>query len=159
MAPVDARVPRQFPTAPSGSSGSNGRAAPTIAERADALGVYEDAVQEPALECGNLASLYYNAQDLGSRRPEARVLREDFCSSAIVAQTWVGLDEGHRRAQGVDVVGRGVHGRSLTRRAGKDSVSFDPRGLNISARLSGGTRSPGLLRVAPVDRVEKIGEL
>lgn len=123
MATVDARVPRQFPTAPSGSSGSNGRAAPTIAERADALAVYEDAVQEPALECGNLASLYYNAQDLGSRRPEARVLREDFCSSAIVAQTWVGLDEGHRRAQGVDVDLRAleVARRRATRPGRKES--------------------------------------
>lgn len=53
----------------------------TEASRANAMDVYEDAVQEPLLECTNLASMYYNAQEIGSKRPDARILREDFCSS------------------------------------------------------------------------------
>lgn len=52
-----------------------------MAQQANALDVYEDAVQEPQLECANLASMYYQAQQIGSDRPEAKVLREDFCSS------------------------------------------------------------------------------
>lgn len=75
---ADSRLPRF------GGKG-NGDGSPmdgsTMAELANALDVYEDAVQEPLLECSNLASMYYQAQLVGSVRPEAKILREDFCSS------------------------------------------------------------------------------
>jgi hypothetical protein len=75
---VDVRLSR-FQASQSSASTSNGKG--TIASTANALEVYEDAVQEPLLECTNLAGMYYNAQEIGSRRPQAKVLREDFCSS------------------------------------------------------------------------------
>lgn len=71
----DSRLP-QFGEPAEGNSQAN-----TLAEKANALQVYEDAVQEPLLECSNLAGMYYQAQIIGSTRPEARILREDFCSS------------------------------------------------------------------------------
>lgn len=75
--PVDARLFNfNHPT-----SSANGSAASTQASRADALSVYSDAVQTPDVECGNLDSLYCDAQADDTDRPEARVLREDFCSS------------------------------------------------------------------------------
>jgi hypothetical protein len=76
MSAGDVRLPR-FQA--SQSAPVNGKG--TVASSANALEVYEDAVQEPLLECTNLASMYYGAQEIGSRRPEAKVLREDFCSS------------------------------------------------------------------------------
>ena len=86
MSASDGRLPR-FQA--SSSEASNG--ATTAASRANALEVYEDAVQEPLLECTNLASMYYGAQQIGSRRPDAKVLREDFCSSGEKVQVqWRG---------------------------------------------------------------------
>lgn len=76
-APTDARL---FNFNHAAASSSNG-APSTQASRADALSVYSDAVQTPDVECGNLDSLYCDAQADDTDRPEARVLREDFCSS------------------------------------------------------------------------------
>jgi hypothetical protein len=72
MAEHDDRLPK---------SSQSSASVDTIASKANALEVYEDAVQDPLLECTNLASMYYGAQEIGSRRPDAKVLREDFCSS------------------------------------------------------------------------------
>lgn len=74
----------------------------TQAARADVLKCYEEAVQEPMLECTNLDSFYCGAQQDGSPVPEARLLREDFCSTAIVARTWLNLHE-ENLSQGVDI--------------------------------------------------------
>ncbi|EPQ29805.1 uncharacterized protein PFL1_02478 [Pseudozyma flocculosa PF-1] len=83
-----------------GSSNHLGRA--PLAATAPILRCYEEAVQEPVVECGNLDSLYSHAQLEDSDRSEARVLREDFCSTAIVASTWLALDP-RNRSQGVDI--------------------------------------------------------
>lgn len=89
-AEMDPRIPRSFahsanshtPSTSAPTSSPSSSSSPlTVAQQVDALHVYEDAVQEPSLECSNLDSLYYNAQVAGSQRPFARVLREDFCSS------------------------------------------------------------------------------
>jgi hypothetical protein len=64
-----------------GSSSVSGDWSQTLAGRADALAVYSDAVQEPDVECSNLDSLYCGSQHDDTDRAEARVLREDFCSS------------------------------------------------------------------------------
>lgn len=78
----DERLPRFQANGTTSPFPSNeGRENETEASRANAMDVYEDAVQEPLLECTNLASMYYNAQEIGSKRPDARTLREDFCSS------------------------------------------------------------------------------
>lgn len=103
----DARLPKNYVNETESNQNQqksiNGdRRKKTIAEQVNALSVYEDAVQEPLLECTNLASMYYQAQPIGSFRPDAKILREDFCSSAIVAQTWLSLGKDHR-AQGVDI--------------------------------------------------------
>ena len=52
-----------------------------LAATADILRVYEEAVQEPMVECTNLDALYTNAQPDDSDRQDAIVLREDFCST------------------------------------------------------------------------------
>lgn len=78
MVESDGRLPRFLTNGRDHSGNDSGQ---TAASRANALEVYEDAVQEPLLECTNLASMYYGAQEIGSKRPEARILREDFCSS------------------------------------------------------------------------------
>lgn len=83
-------------------TGTNTAAAKTIAESIDAFAVYEEAVQTPLIEAHNLSSLYYNAQDFGSRRPYAKLLREDFSSTGAVATTWLTMDADHR-AQAVDI--------------------------------------------------------
>ncbi|CAO1636058.1 unnamed protein product [Sympodiomycopsis kandeliae] len=74
----------------------------TIAESVDSFAVYEEAVQTPGIECTNLDSLYYNAQEIGSPRPNARVLREDFSSTSAVAVHWLTMNHEHR-SQAVDI--------------------------------------------------------
>lgn len=74
----------------------------TIAQAVDSFAVYEEAVQTPAIECTNLDSLYYNAQEIGSRRPNARILREDFSSTSAVAVHWLTMNHEHR-SQAVDI--------------------------------------------------------
>lgn len=71
---------------PASGAGSGGRQ--PIAARADVLRCYEEAVQEPLVECTNLASFYCQAQEELARSrgkegdwTEAKVLREDFCST------------------------------------------------------------------------------
>ena len=64
--------------------GFAGEAAPgeaPLAATADILRCYEEAVQEPRVECTNLDALYTNAQPDDSDRQDAIVLREDFCST------------------------------------------------------------------------------
>lgn len=73
-----------------------------LAATADILRCYEEAVQEPLVECNNLDALYTHAQDDTSDRFDARVLREDFCSTAVVAKTWLMLHP-ENTAQGVDI--------------------------------------------------------
>lgn len=70
----------------SASASASKRKTRTLAQQVKALDVYEDAVQEPLLECSNLAGMYYTAQEIGSTRPDAKVLREDFCSSGELRQ-------------------------------------------------------------------------
>ncbi|WFD18871.1 non-specific serine/threonine protein kinase [Malassezia caprae] len=73
-----------------------------LAATADVLRCYEEAVQEPMVECVNLDALYTNAQEESSDRVDAVVLREDFCSTAIIASTWLALRP-ENRSQGVDI--------------------------------------------------------
>lgn len=80
----------------------NGNGTSTLASQVDAFAVYEEAVQTPAIECSNLASLYYSAQPIGSRRPEAKLLREDFSSTCAVATQWLRMANDHR-SQAVDI--------------------------------------------------------
>lgn len=91
-----------------GYDGERGGTAP-LAASADILRCYEEAVQEPMVECVNLDALYTNAQAPGSDRVDARVLREDFCSTgtpryspAIIARTWLTLHP-ENTSQGVDI--------------------------------------------------------
>lgn len=81
---------------------SSSSASSTIAESIDSFTVYEEAVQTPAIECTNLESLYYNAQEIGSPRPNARILREDFSSTSAVAVHWLTMNHEHR-SQAVDI--------------------------------------------------------
>ncbi len=73
-----------------------------LASTAPVLKIYEEAVQEPGVECRNIDSLYSQAQLDDSDRYDARILREDFCSTAIIATTWAGMDA-RNRSQGVDI--------------------------------------------------------
>lgn len=85
-----------------GFAGSADGATQPLAATADILRCYEEAVQEPMVECVNLDALYTHAQDDSSDRMDARVLREDFCSTAVVAKTWLSLHP-ENTAQGVDI--------------------------------------------------------
>lgn len=94
---TDSRLPVTSHAASSSSPSSS-----CLARQVDAFAVYEEAVQTPAIECSNLASLYYNAQPIGSPRPDAKILREDFSSTAAVAVHWLSLHAGNR-SQAVDI--------------------------------------------------------
>ncbi|WFD33473.1 hypothetical protein MCUN1_000286 [Malassezia cuniculi] len=93
--------PRHKGFAGGGGDGAEGGAAP-LAATADILRCYEEAVQEPMVECVNLDALYTHAQDENSDRMDARILREDFCSTAVVAKTWLALHP-ENTSQGVDI--------------------------------------------------------
>jgi hypothetical protein len=100
---ADSRLPSASSSIVQSTSGIGiSTAAKTIAESIDAFAVYEEAVQTPLIEAHNLDSLYYNAQSFGSRRPYAKLLREDFSSTGAVATTWLTMDAEHR-AQAVDI--------------------------------------------------------
>ncbi|PWN51307.1 hypothetical protein IE53DRAFT_368189 [Violaceomyces palustris] len=73
-----------------------------LASTAPVLQCYEEAVQSPLAECSNLDSLYSGAQLDDTDRYDARVLREDFCSTAIIATTWLAMSK-LNRSQGVDI--------------------------------------------------------
>ncbi|KAN0060002.1 hypothetical protein ACQY0O_007975 [Thecaphora frezii] len=90
------------PSANGPHDGGQGSLTPPLAATAPVLKCYEEAVQEPRVECCNLDSLYSQAQLDDTDRYDARILREDFCSSAIIATTWLGLDK-RNRSQGVDI--------------------------------------------------------
>ncbi|WFC97321.1 hypothetical protein MYAM1_000031 [Malassezia yamatoensis] len=74
----------------------------SLAASADILRCYEEAVQEPMVECTNLDALYTNAQSADSDRMDACIMREDFCSTGVVARTWLTLRESNQ-SQGVDI--------------------------------------------------------
>lgn len=86
----------------SASATSSSSSKLTIAQQVDSFSVYEEAVQTPLIECNNLSSLYYNAQPIGSPRPDARILREDFSSTCAVATHWL-LTGPDMRSQAVDI--------------------------------------------------------
>lgn len=68
---------------------------------------------------------------------------------------------GKRGTQSGDVVRRGIHEAGFYRRTRQNprfSSALGPAD-SLCRGLPGGARSPGLLRVAPVDRVEQIREL
>ncbi|KAK0550444.1 hypothetical protein OC846_003641, partial [Tilletia horrida] len=75
---------------------------PPLAATADIMKIYEEAVQEPLIEVTNLDSLYSQVQLEDTDRYDARILREDFCSTAIVAKSWLSLDP-QNKSQGVDI--------------------------------------------------------
>ncbi|KAK0528431.1 hypothetical protein OC835_004666 [Tilletia horrida] len=75
---------------------------PPLAATADIMKIYEEAVQEPLIEVTNLDSLYSHCQHEGTDRYDAKILREDFCSTAIVANSWLTLNPDNE-AQGVDI--------------------------------------------------------
>lgn len=83
-------------------SAQNSLAHLPLAATAPVLKIYEEAVQEPVVECGNIDSLYSQAQLDDTDRYDARILREDFCSTAIIATTWAGMDA-RNKSQGVDI--------------------------------------------------------
>ncbi|CAO1621537.1 unnamed protein product [Parajaminaea phylloscopi] len=98
---VDSRLPNANASS-STSSALASSSSSSLARQVDAFAVYEEAVQTPGIECANLASLYYNAQPIGSPRPDAKVLREDFSSTAAVAVHWLSLHASNR-SQAVDI--------------------------------------------------------
>jgi hypothetical protein len=69
----------------------------TLAQRADPYRLYQEAVQEPDADVPRLRRMYRNRF---GRRP--RVLREDFCGSALLACRWVRSGP-QMRALGVDL--------------------------------------------------------
>ncbi|KAE8244829.1 hypothetical protein A4X13_0g6220 [Tilletia indica] len=75
---------------------------PPLAATADIMKIYEEAVQEPMIEVTNLDSLYSQVQHDDTDRYDAKILREDFCSTAIVANSWLTLNP-ENEAQGVDI--------------------------------------------------------
>ncbi|KAL9932949.1 hypothetical protein V8E36_008204 [Tilletia maclaganii] len=75
---------------------------PPLAATADIMKIYEEAVQEPLIEVTNLDSLYSQIQHEDTDRYDARILREDFCSTAIVANSWLSVHPDNH-SQGVDI--------------------------------------------------------
>ena len=67
--------------------GASDSAKPPLASTAPVLQCYEEAVQEPLVEVTNLDSLYSQVQLEGSDRFDARIMREDFCSTGK-SQSW-----------------------------------------------------------------------
>ncbi|KDN41616.1 hypothetical protein K437DRAFT_258210 [Tilletiaria anomala UBC 951] len=137
---------------PSCPPSPSSRSAPTLASRADILKCYEEAVQEPLLECSNLSSFYSEAQLSTSLVPEARLLREDFCSTAIVARTWLSLDE-RNRSVGVDIDLNAL--KDTRERVWAEGVQV---GRKVGARI---VQSPafanGITSVEGVDGVDALG--
>lgn len=70
----------------------------TLASKADKLELYEGSVQEPRKECRNLEAIY---KDLTGTMP--RILREDFCSTAMIAMAWLQSPDVLRKSIGVDI--------------------------------------------------------
>ena len=70
---------------------------PTQAERADRYALYQRAVQDPKWEMEFVEQIF---RERFGREP--RVLREDFCGTALAACEWVRRDPQHR-AVGVDL--------------------------------------------------------
>ncbi len=72
---------------------------PTMAEQADIHDLYQRSVQSPEADC-ELFTGFYKA--LRGKTP--KVLREDFCGTALLSTTWC-LGDPQRRAIGVDLHG------------------------------------------------------
>jgi hypothetical protein len=72
---------------------------PTLAEQAELHELYQSSVQSPEADCELFATIY---EELRGRAP--KVLREDFCGTALLSTTWC-LEDPERRAVGVDLDG------------------------------------------------------
>lgn len=72
---------------------------PKQAELADRHALYQETVQSPEADCEFIERVY---EDLRGKKP--RVLREDFCGTALMCCAWVG-EKGKRRAIGIDLDG------------------------------------------------------
>ena len=70
---------------------------PTLAQQAELHRLYEGSVQSPEADCELFADIYERL-----RQREPKVLREDFCGTALLSTTWC-LDDPSRRAIGVDL--------------------------------------------------------
>lgn len=73
------------------------RPAPTLADSADRHALYQQAVNAPAACIDFLRATYHDA-----RGRQARVLREDFCGTALLATMWAERSPEHRSV-GVDL--------------------------------------------------------
>jgi len=71
----------------------------TMADEAERHRLYERAVQDPEIDTQALGKLYRRY-----RKTDAKVLREDFCGTGLLATTWV-RSRKDRRAVGVDLDG------------------------------------------------------
>lgn len=71
----------------------------TMAARAQRHRLYERAVQDPEIDVQTLARLYRRY-----RKTDAKILREDFCGTGLLATTWV-QSKKDRRAIGIDLDG------------------------------------------------------
>lgn len=72
---------------------------PTLAEQADIHELYQRSVQSPEADCELFTHIY---QILRGSKP--KLLREDFCGTALLSTTWC-LSDPSRRAIGVDLHG------------------------------------------------------
>ena len=77
--------------------GKGKRKGPTLAEQADLHELYQASVQSPEADCELFASIY---ERLRKRQP--KILREDFCGTALLSTQWC-LEDPSRRAIGVDL--------------------------------------------------------
>ncbi|KAL1921142.1 uncharacterized protein VTP21DRAFT_10858 [Calcarisporiella thermophila] len=74
---------------------------PPLASTADKHSLYHESVQAPRRECQTLANIY---RHLSQQHPiiPPRILREDFCGTAILCHEWVHRDV-NREAIGIDL--------------------------------------------------------
>ncbi len=70
---------------------------PSLAEQADRHALYQQAVNAPGAHIDFIRKVYR-----GMRKREPRVLKEDFCGTALMAATWAQRSP-HNRAIGVDL--------------------------------------------------------
>ena len=75
--------------------------AKTMAQQADKHACYQLSVQDPKHEITNLRNIYLELSSKDYREPP-KVLREDFCGTAILCDAWVSRDV-ERQAIGVDI--------------------------------------------------------
>jgi hypothetical protein len=83
--------------APSAAAASTARRPRLTARTADKYALYQNAVQDPTTDLAFLARAYRRW-----RGEAPRHFREDFCGTALLSTTWVGLDPTHT-AEGFDL--------------------------------------------------------